>query len=270
MVLATSYNHNKSDDKEFKIARYAHGEDYHHWIKDRLEQLAVSIRDEIDSSFVWRSFVDTGPVLERDLAEKAGIGWVGKNSCLIDDELGSFIFLSVIFCNLDLTPTVPTLDQCGTCTLCLDACPTDALEAYQLDASKCLAYHNIEKRGERDPHYWSAMGNLLMGCDICQEVCPWNQRAEESKNESWLEGFHDYHVQDFSEVLKLSKTQYRKKFYKTAISRVKYEDFMRNTFLVIGNLRKKDLLNDVLAWKQKNSGLNLAELKFCIDKLRLD
>jgi len=266
IVLATSYKHNQGKDKDFKIARYAHGKDYHHWIKDRLEELAGYIRDEVDAQFKWRSFVDTGPVLERDLAVKAGIGWVGKNSCLIHEELGSFIFLSVLFCNLELPESQPVTDQCATCTLCLDSCPTDALTEYQLDARKCLAYHNIEKRGERDRGYWQPMGNQLVGCDICQEVCPWNQKAEETRNLSWLDGFQEFNRYDLGDFLKLSKTQYRKRFSQTAISRIRYEDFMRNVFLVIGNLGKKELLGDVMAWRERNG--SVGELEYCIELLK--
>lgn len=268
IVLATSYKHNKNDGKEFKIARYAHGEDYHRWVKGRLEKLAACIREEIDPQFKWRSFVDTGPVLERDLAAKAGLGWFGKNACLLNDELGSFIFLSVIFCNLDLPESEPVPDQCATCNLCIDSCPTDALTEYQLDARKCLAYHNIEKRGERDSKYWQALGNQLVGCDICQEVCPWNQKSSMTRNQDWVNGFNDYGIHDLSDFLKMTKSQYRKRFSKTAISRIQYEDFMRNVFLVIANMKKGELIEEVMVWRERNVGLELEEWRYCVEKLR--
>ncbi len=227
IVCACSYNH-EPQDLDFKIARYAHGTDYHLWMKEKLEALAQFIRDDIASDLVYRSFVDTGPVLERDLAAKAGLGWVGKNTCLINPELGSFVFLGVIFSNLELDSFAPQKDLCGTCRLCLDACPTAALTPYKLDATKCLSYHNIEKRGERDEDFAKHFGEWLVGCDICQEVCPVNHRAPDSNNESWRASFESHEMASLSEWENLSKKEYQEKFKDSAISRIRFEDMMRN------------------------------------------
>lgn len=267
IVVAVSYHHNEGTDREFRIARYARGEDYHRWMKRRIEQFARDIRNDLDAGFRWRSFVDTGPVLERDLAAKAGIGWIGKNSCVINEDLGSFIFLGVIFCNRLFEESAPALDQCGSCTLCIDSCPTGALTPYQLDARRCLAYHNIEKRGERERGFWQALGNHLVGCDICQEVCPFNQNAPATQQRDWLGGFGDFEIPDLKGLLSMTRSRFRKRFRKSAISRIKYEDFMRNVFLVIGNLEKRELLPDVKIWKEFNRDLDLAEWHACVAKL---
>lgn len=267
IVLSTNYFHQNPLDHEVKIARYAHGEDYHIWIKSRLEELSEWIQKEICDDFKWRSFVDTGPIIERDVAVKAGLGWVGKNTCLIDPDLGSFVFLSVILCNVDISniQTEVVEDQCASCTLCLEACPTKALDDYQLNASKCLAYHNIEKRGERDSKFTKQMGAHLVGCDICQEVCPWNRQIETTKQKEW-QGTFDKSFYDFKEVLSWTKTQFKTKTRKTALSRIKYEDFMRNVFIVIENLNKSDLLNDVIAWENKHQ-MQLKEWSSCVANL---
>jgi epoxyqueuosine reductase len=267
IVLATSYNCNIDSDREFKIARYAQGEDYHHWIKNKLEKLGRYIQETVDPSYKWRSFVDTGPLLERDLAAKSGIGWVGKNTCLINPELGSFVFLSAILGNINLKQTAVSKDQCGSCRLCIDACPTQALSPYQLNASRCLAYHNIEKRGERDALYWDKWQDWLVGCDICQEVCPWNHQVEPSRAEEWLDSFSSYQINSFEELLTITNTQFRKKFKSSALSRIKYIDFMRNAFIVIANLGRKDLLPLVKAWKERNPEPEIIEWKRCTQKL---
>lgn len=268
IVLATSYCHHKEQGDGYKIARYACGEDYHIWIKQRLERLARFIKSDVDKGFKWRCFVDTGPVLERDLAAKAGLGWIGKNTCLINKKLGSYVFLSVIFCNLSVSYRQDVKDLCRVCELCIKACPTKALEPYKLDASRCLAYHNIEKRGERDRKYWPYFKDCLVGCDICQEVCPRNIKVSETKNKKWLSGFEDCFKQDFVFYLNLKEGEYKKRFKKSAIGRIKYLDFMRNVFLVIAGQNRKDLMNEVLLWKEKNKGLKLAELDYCIKRLK--
>ncbi|MBF0104078.1 MAG: tRNA epoxyqueuosine(34) reductase QueG [Deltaproteobacteria bacterium] len=268
IVLAASYHHKVTRKTAYAIARYARGTDYHGWIKQWLEELAVYIKQQIAPSFQWRSFVDTGPVLERDLAEKAGLGWIGKNTCLINKDLGSYVFLGVIFCNLLFcAETKKAKNLCGQCDLCVKACPTGALTPFKLDAGKCLAYHNIEKRGERAKAVWKPLHNRLVGCDICQEVCPRNIRARAGKNVQWLEGYEETHLADIAGFLELDKGGYQKKFKHTAISRVKYQDFMRNVFIVIANLKRKDLIEQVKAWKIRNPHEGLAELEFCIGEL---
>lgn len=169
------YSTEEADAGRAAIARYAWGDDYHTVLERRLAALVDWMRRAHAEPFEARAYVDTGPVQERVYAQHAGIGWIGKNTCVINPGLGSWIFLSAIICSLPLEPDAPALDQCGTCTLCLDACPTGALVApYQLDSRRCLSYLTIELKGAIPPDQREAVGRHAYGCDICQDVCPWN------------------------------------------------------------------------------------------------
>ena len=168
------------------IARYARGEDYHAVIRGRLRRLLAWLADQAGPGFEAFTCVDDGPVQERVFAEQAGLGWIGKNTCVINPQLGSWIFLAEIVTSAELVPDGPAVDQCGTCTRCLDACPTGALVApYELDATRCLSYLTIEQRGWVGEEWRAAIGPRVFGCDICQEVCPWNRRAAESDDPAW-------------------------------------------------------------------------------------
>ena len=192
IATATVYNTNRpysteeSDPSRARIARYAWGDDYHDVISQRLDALVAWMREASPEPFEARAYVDTGPVQERVYAQHAGIGWIGKNTCVINPRLGSWIFLGEILCSLPLDPDVPAYDQCGTCTLCLEACPTQAIVAPgQLDSTRCISYLTIEHRGELPQQMISAIGSHVYGCDICQEVCPWNQVAPTSSDPAW-------------------------------------------------------------------------------------
>jgi len=168
------------------IARYAWGDDYHDVILTRLDALVGWMHEQWRETFEACAYVDTGPVQERVYAQHAGVGWIGKNSCTINPSLGSWLFLGEIICSLPLEFDPPALDQCGTCTLCLEACPTQAILAPGvLDARRCISYLTIEQRGEIDPALAPAVGTHVYGCDICQEVCPWNQAAPVSSDAAW-------------------------------------------------------------------------------------
>ena len=159
------------------IARYAWGDDYHTVLEQRLDRLVESLRGAAGDGFEARRYVDTGPVQERVYAQYAGLGWIGKNTCLINPELGSWLFLSEIITNLDLAPDEPVFDHCGTCTLCLASCPTGALvEPGVLDSTRCLSYLTIENKGAVPGEYRAAIGTHAYGCDICQDVCPYNNQ----------------------------------------------------------------------------------------------
>ena len=181
IALGTIYNTERPystttrDPAVAAISRYAWGDDYHDVVQGRMGLLLEWIREQAGPDVEARAYVDTGPVQERVYAQHAGLGWIGKNTCVINQERGSWMFLSEIICSLPLEPDAPALDQCGTCTLCLDACPTGAIvEPQVLDATRCLSYLTIELKGSIPAEYRDAVGQHAYGCDICQEVCPWN------------------------------------------------------------------------------------------------
>jgi len=196
IVTATVYNTDRPyttecrDPDRAHIARYAWGDDYHDVIGGRMEQLLDWMRDRSPAPFEARAYVDTGPVQERVYAQYAGIGWIGRNTCVISPEKGSWIFLAEILCSLDLECDRPALDQCGTCTLCIEACPTNAIVSPGvLDSTRCLSYWTIEHRGDIPAEFREAMGTRngahVYGCDICQEVCPWNAAPPVSADPAW-------------------------------------------------------------------------------------
>lgn len=158
------------------VSRYAWGIDYHHVMRRKLEQLRTTV-EKLAAGVETRVYVDTGPIVERAFARLSGIGWMGKNTCLINERKGSWFFLGVILTNLELAPDLPAPDRCGSCTRCLEACPTGALvEPYVMDASRCIAYFNIELKDVIPEQFRTAIGSNVFGCDICQDVCPWNSR----------------------------------------------------------------------------------------------
>jgi epoxyqueuosine reductase len=195
VVCAINYNANapRSIDEAASstgwIARYAwssrsddasRGSDYHDVLLARLRAVERTLSERFGPDLHTRCYVDTGPIVERDYAQRAGIGWIGKNTCVLHQELGSWLLLGVIITSLDLPPdawALPAADRCGTCTRCIDACPTDALTPRRMDASRCISYLTIEKKGVIDESLRAPMGRQVFGCDICQDVCPWNRRA---------------------------------------------------------------------------------------------
>jgi epoxyqueuosine reductase len=192
IMTATVYNTDRPystecrDPERAQIARYAWGDDYHDVIGARLQSLVAWMRESSSDSFEARAYVDTGPVQERVYAQHAGIGWIGKNTCVIHPELGSWVFLGAIICSLPLDVDAPSLDQCGTCTLCIEACPTQAIVAPGvLDSRRCISYLTIELRGDIPPEHHAGIGSHVYGCDICQEVCPWNASAPRSDDPAW-------------------------------------------------------------------------------------
>jgi epoxyqueuosine reductase len=191
VVTATLYNTNRPYSGDLgsdvaRISRYAWGDDYHDVLEARLDGLIEWMRAESADPFEARAYVDTGPVQERVYAQYAGLGWIGKNTCLINPELGSWLFLGEIITTLELAADTQGLEQCGSCTKCLDACPTGALvEAGVLDSARCLSYLTIEHRGDIPSEYHAAIGTHVYGCDICQEVCPYNRPAPVSSDAPW-------------------------------------------------------------------------------------
>jgi epoxyqueuosine reductase len=191
IVTGTLYNTDRPYSSELppetaRISRYAWGDDYHDVLKRRLDVLLAWMRAASDQPFDARAYVDTGPVQERVYAQYAGLGWIGKNTCLINPEIGSWLFLAEIVCTLPLAADTQGLEQCGSCTRCLDACPTGALvEPGVLDANRCISYLTIEARNPLPVEYLESMGTHVYGCDICQEVCPYNRPAPTSQDAHW-------------------------------------------------------------------------------------
>jgi epoxyqueuosine reductase len=181
----TPYSHAVPDPERAFIARYAWGDDYHEVLRTRIRRLVRWMAEEAGRGFEAFSCVDSGPVQERVFAEQAGLGWIGKNTCVINPELGSWLFLGEIITNWELDYDRPAADHCGSCTRCLEACPTNALTPYALDATRCLSYLTIETRGRVNPDLRPAITQQVLGCDICQDVCPWNRRAAISDDAAW-------------------------------------------------------------------------------------
>jgi epoxyqueuosine reductase len=224
------------------IARYAWGNDYHDVLKARLDALVAWMRENATEPFDARAYVDTGPVQERVYAQYAGLGWIGKNTCLINPTLGSWLFLAEIICTLPLEPDDPVLDQCGTCTLCLNACPTGAITGpHVLDATRCLSYLTIEQRGAIPEAHRTALGAHVYGCDICQEVCPYNQRPPRSRDAAWQpRGALD--LPRLVDLWHRSDDDLRQLMKDSAMSRAKLVGLRRNLAVAIGNSGDADAI----------------------------
>ncbi len=231
-VISLMYNyHNpaqQEDNTAPKISQYAYGKDYHFVIKDKLRELYQYISDNI-SAIEGRVFVDSAPVMERDWARRAGNGWMGKHTLLIHPKAGSYFFLAELIIDLELPPDPPMKDYCGTCTRCIDACPTDAIdqEGYKLDASKCISYLTIELREAIPEEFNGKMENWMFGCDICQQVCPWNRFAKPHE-ESEFEPHPDLLQLRKTDWEELTEEVFREVFRKSAVKRTKFTGLQRN------------------------------------------
>jgi epoxyqueuosine reductase len=219
-----------------KIAKYAYGEDYHYILKDKLHSLLSFIRENI-GEVDGRAFVDSAPVMDRVWAKEAGLGWLGKNTLLLNKKSGSFFFIAELILDLELAPNPPTkFDHCGTCTRCIDACPTDALvDANLLDASKCISYLTIELKNEIQTEFKGQMENWAFGCDICQDVCPWNRfsKAHQEGRLNPHEELLDLKPEDWNEI---TEEVFRKVFKKSAVKRTKFSGLKRNLDFLKKNL----------------------------------
>ncbi len=230
ICLAFNYfNPDKQTDPEApKIASYAYGEDYHHVVKDKLKALLAFMQAEI-GEVDGRCFVDSAPVMEREWAQRAGLGWNGRNTLTIHPKKGSFFFLAEIICDLPLLYDDPIRDHCGTCRRCIDACPTEAIsaEGYFLDASKCISYLTIELRDHIPREFQDKMDGWMFGCDVCQDVCPWN-RFSERHTEPKLEPHADLLHLNRRDWQELTEEVFGKVFKKSTVKRVKFEGLKRN------------------------------------------
>jgi epoxyqueuosine reductase len=221
------------------VSRYAWGPgDYHDVLRKALETLVERLKAEW-GDFEYRLCVDTAPLLERSYARLAGLGWIGRNTCLINAPLGSWFFLGEILVSLELPPDTPPPDRCGTCRRCIDACPTQALVErngrWQLDAARCISTLTIEQRGKTPEALRQATGQLVFGCDICQEVCPWNRRAPVTDEPA----FHPRHAAlDLEETAAITAEEFRARFRGTALWRTKYTGLLRNVCTAMGNSKQ--------------------------------
>jgi epoxyqueuosine reductase len=226
------------------ISRYAWSrEDYHDSVLRRLREVETRLKELCgDEVIETRAYVDTGPIVERVYAKYAGVGWLGKNTCVINQKIGSWLFLGVIVTSLELSPDLPAPDRCGTCTRCIDACPTDAIIApYELDSNKCISYLTIEKRGPIPEELREGMGHQVFGCDICQDVCPWNKRAPATDQPEFQprEGLVNPALAWLAEI---SVEDFREKFRRSPVKRAKHSGLRRNALIAIGNSRDASLL----------------------------
>jgi epoxyqueuosine reductase len=245
VALACVYDPGARDESapgELRIARYAGGEDYHDVLLERVRAFEDALPPLLGRAVRTRGYVDTGPVLERAVAARAGVGWIGKNSCLIHPRLGSYLFLAVVLTDAALESDAPEPDHCGTCRACLDACPTDAFpEPYVLDATRCISYQTIESRGAIPDALREGHGSWGFGCDVCQEVCPWNLRerrtvppdpqglrARMAPREAWRRPTLEW-------ALSLGEAEWREATRHTALRRSRYPGFLRNVLVAAGN-----------------------------------
>ena len=250
IVCAINYNtdHPYSTDVNHPdrgwISRYAWSqEDYHEAVLRRLKQVEEALRQAAGTpDLIIRSYVDTGPIVERVFAKYAGVGWIGKNTCIISQKKGSWLFLGVILLSLELQPDMPAPDRCGTCTRCIQACPTDALVgAYELDSNRCISYLTIEKRGSIPKELRTGMGQQVFGCDICQDVCPWNRKAPISSAREFQPrpGLVNPALEWLAQI---SQEEFANAFRRSPIRRAKRTGVRRNAVISIGNSRKPSFL----------------------------
>lgn len=214
-------------EDSYKISKYAYGEDYHYVIKDKLKELLYFIQSEI-GDVDGRVFVDSAPVLDKAWAAKSGLGWVGKNNNLINRKNGSFFFIAELIIDLDLETDGPTTDHCGTCTKCIDACPTGAIESpYIVNGSKCISYLTIELRDDIPTEFANKLDDWMFGCDVCQDICPWNRFAKPHNEPRFIPNNELMRLEK-REWRELTKETFNEIFKKSAIKRTKYEGLLRN------------------------------------------
>ncbi|AJR03163.1 tRNA epoxyqueuosine(34) reductase QueG [Siansivirga zeaxanthinifaciens] len=226
-LLINYFPEDTQTDASFKISKYAYGTDYHYVIKDKLKQLLHFIQENIGDVY-GRAFVDSAPVLDKAWASKSGLGWIGKNSNLLTQQVGSFYFIAELIVDLDLEYDLPTTNHCGTCAACIDACPTQAItEPYVVDGSKCISYFTIELKENIPTEFKDKMDDWMFGCDVCQDVCPWNRFSKPHK-----EPLFNPHPELLSMTKKdwedITEDVFKKVFKDSAVKRTKFSGLKRN------------------------------------------
>ena len=235
-VISVLYNYFPKQQQRkdtFQISKYAYGKDYHYVVKEKLYKLLEFIKIET-GAVKGRVFVDSAPVMDKVWAAKSGLGWIGKNTNLISKEFGSFVFIGELIIDLELEYDAPVKDYCGNCTQCIDACPTGALQPYQLDARKCISYLTIEKKGEIPPEFEGKWSDWIFGCDICQDICPWNNKTclpegtAKPHSETQFKISEELKNLEKGEWENLDRHAFKKIFKKSAVERTKFEGLKRN------------------------------------------
>jgi len=270
LVLATPYDsplpmgEGLEVRDELRIASYARGADYHDVLPARMKDLVQFIEEQVQRPIKNRWYTDTGPILERDLAQRAGIGWIGKNTCLINPKQGSYFFLSEIFLDLELEPDPPFVtDHCGTCTRCITACPTDCiLPNRTLDATRCISYLTIELKDDIPLDLRDKIGNWIFGCDICQQVCPWNRFAPQGDS-----AFDDIRTPPTPEDLTLTPQAFNTRFKPTPVQRAKRRGYLRNIAVALGNIGDLHALPVLQNALNDNEPMIREHAKWAIDEI---
>ena len=226
-LLLNYYPSDLQNENSYKISKYAYGRDYHFVIKDKLKEMLATLQDDI-GDFHGRAFVDSAPVLDKAWAAKSGLGWIGKHSNLLSKKTGSFYFIAELIVDLELEYDTPVTDHCGSCTACIDACPTDAIvEPYKVDGSKCISYFTIELKDELPSSYKDKFEDWMFGCDVCQDVCPWN-RFSKPHSEPLFNPHPDLLENEKRDWEEITRETFNEIFRKSAVKRTKYEGLKRN------------------------------------------
>lgn len=273
LVLGARYPFPKADrsdsDPPGRIAAYAKVTDYHLVLPEKLKALVEHLQQETRTEFPYKIYTDTGPLLERELGQRAGLGWIGKNTCLINQDFGSTFFLAEILLGIELEADTPfDADRCGTCTRCIDACPTACiLPDRTLDARKCISFLTIENKGEIPSHLRSKLGSWIFGCDICQEVCPWN-RAPRPLETSFFQNPPETTGGRLEEELGISALEFKQKFKLKPILRAKRRGYLRNTATVLGNLKNPDSIPALENAILDTDTLIREHAKWAVDQIR--
>jgi len=266
LVLALPYQPLTFDlrPSTFRIASYALGDDYHDIVPPRLKQIVEFIKEQVGHEIPNRYYTDTGPILERELAQRAGLGWIGKNSMLINPKAGSTFFLAEILLGIELEPDDALItDHCGTCTRCISACPTQAiLPDHTLDARRCISYLTIENKDQIPEELRAHMGNWIFGCDICQMVCPWNRFSAPSDS-----AFEPLAQGETSDLI-LSSVEFNQRFKKSPIKRAKRRGYLRNLAVAIGNNRNEDHQSLLEQAAQDDEPLVREHVKWAMEEMR--
>lgn len=275
IVLALSYDptpKGQANSSAGKVAAYARYADYHLVIPALIERMMEGINARLQQPLQWQSFTDSAPILEHDLAYRAGLGWIGKNSLLIHPKLGSYFFLAEVTIDVDL-PKDPTIfsDHCGNCTRCIDACPTQCiLPNRTIDANKCISYLTIEHKGSISPDLRESLGNHLFGCDACQQACPWNQAVlQKAHPEVKALSLLLPSSIELKTILSMTPTEFRQRFHETPIMRAKFSGLLRNGCVIAGNIGNSELIPLLENWLNNDQIPGISEqVQWAIDRIQ--